>query len=37
VTHAHIIDGRVQNALLRALLTDEAVGTMFTSDKPGAS
>jgi acetylglutamate kinase len=37
VTHAHIIDGRVPNALLRGLLTDEAVGTMFTSDKPGAS
>jgi acetylglutamate kinase len=32
VKHAHIIDGRVPNALLRGLLTDEAVGTMFTSE-----
>ncbi|MFN0072082.1 MAG: acetylglutamate kinase [Chloroflexota bacterium] len=37
VTHTHIIDGRVPNALLRALLTNEAVGTMFSSDAPGAS
>ncbi|HEX3245719.1 MAG TPA: acetylglutamate kinase [Chloroflexota bacterium] len=34
VTHAHIIDGRVPNALLRAFLTDEAVGTMFTAEAP---
>jgi acetylglutamate kinase len=32
VKHAHIIDGRVPNALLRGLLADEAVGTMFTSE-----
>jgi len=37
VTEAHIIDGRVPNALLRGLLTDEAVGTMFTTDAAGAS
>jgi len=37
VTHAHIIDGRVPNALLRGLLTDEPVGTMFTSENPSAS
>jgi acetylglutamate kinase len=37
VTEAHIIDGRVRNALLRGLLTDEAVGTMFTTDAAGAS
>jgi acetylglutamate kinase len=35
VKHAHIIDGRVPNALLRGLLTDDAVGTMFTSENPG--
>ena len=37
VTQAHIIDGRVPNALLRGLLTDEAVGTMFTTNAAGAS
>jgi len=37
VTEAHIIDGRVPNALVRGLLTDEAVGTMFTTDAAGAS
>ena len=37
VAQAHIVDGRVPNALLRELLTDEAVGTMFSSDAAHAS
>jgi acetylglutamate kinase len=37
VRQAHIVDGRVPNALLRGLLADEAVGTMFTSENPDES
>lgn len=32
VRHAHIIDGRVENAVLLELLTDEGVGTLITAE-----
>lgn len=37
VGQVHILDGRVPNALLKALFTDAAVGTMFSSDAASAS
>ncbi len=32
VTHAHIIDGRVEHSILLELFTDEGIGTIITKD-----
>ena len=37
VPRAHVVDGRVRNALLRELFTDGGVGTMFRAPSSGAS
>jgi acetylglutamate kinase len=37
VAAAHILDGRVEHAVLLELLTDEGVGTMVTPDAQRSS
>ena len=35
VKRSHIVDGRVPNAVLLEIFTDEGVGTLITNEKPG--
>ncbi len=37
VSQAHILDGRDPHALLLEIFTNEGIGTMVTSDQPGAA
>jgi acetylglutamate kinase len=36
VARAHLLDGRVEHALLLEIFTDEGIGTMVTAPEPGA-
>ncbi len=37
VRHAHVLDGRVQHALLLEIFTREGIGTMITRDVGGTA